>query len=90
MLKHFKAVVAFALVWCLLVPTSAFPLMYAPDDPRNGQLEGHPSGGLNAKVVFAKPESSASESVDYFLLTLPWGGRSMLLLINGTQLRNWF
>jgi len=42
MSRHLKSIAALALVFCLLLPAVALPRMYAPNDPRNGLLEGHP------------------------------------------------
>lgn len=64
MSKRFRLVVAAVLMLCVLWPTSGFSLQYAPGDPRNGTLEGHPSTGeLNkAAVGHAKPITGSSRN----------------------------
>jgi hypothetical protein len=51
MVKHLRSLFAIAFLWCLLLPATALPRMYAPNDPKSGTADGHPSGGLMTRVM---------------------------------------
>jgi hypothetical protein len=76
MFKNPRSLLAVALVWCTLLPASAFPLMYAPNDPRNGSLDGHPEPPVKS---IAKVSSVKYPTQGTYFVVVHYSGRSLIL-----------
>ena len=79
MFQRLKAVVALALVICILLPATTSALQYAPNSPRKDVLAGHPEPPIKASTSRSTNSAYATSNA---LFVFSWGRG--LVVINRT------
>ena len=87
MSKRIQTVVAIVLVVCVLLPATAYPLMYAPDSRRDIVLDGHGEPPVEANVHYSVQPRDKAVSVYYYVVLSPW---MSVMFSRNSFLLNWY